>query len=170
MAQTFEVHGPFNVPVKKGKAGGALITKPEIAEFWECNDSMQDKVGCYVFGLQAGGGFKPMYVGKTTKSFKQECFSLHKLLKFADALINKLKGKPVMFFVVLQQKNKIVSKEAIASIDEVESYLIQAGFVANKGLLNDKKTSKPWSIKGIVRGGMGKPSIAANNLKQCLKL
>lgn len=163
----FTVKGPFEVPVKKEKAG-RLVTTEQAAEFWKRHSSVQGDVGCYVFGFRAAKGLKPMYIGKATKSFKQEIFTDHKRNKYNEALANQAKGTAIMFFVTLDRTAGPVNKKAI---DEAESFLIMSGLVANKSLLNDRKTAiESWSIKGIIRAGQGKPSKAAQDLKQCLSL
>jgi hypothetical protein len=164
---TFVVKGPFDVPVKIDKAG-RLITAEQAIEFWKNHDVVQSEVGCYVFAFRAAKGFKPMYVGKATKSFKQEVFTDHKRNKYNEALAGQAKGTAVLFFVALEKTSGPVNKKAI---DEAESFLIQSGLAANSKLLNDKKTVvEKWRIKGVLRAEKGKPSKAAQDIKQCLSL
>ncbi len=166
---TFAVEGPFRVPVKKQKIGRS-ITTGEASIFWEENPPLAKVgvIGCYVFCFRAGKGFKPVYIGKATKSFKQEVFTDHKRNKYNEALANQAKGTPVLFFVVLEKSKGPVNKKAI---DEAESYLIQSGLAANKNLMNDKKTSvEKWSINGIVRSAQGKNTNASTDLKKCFGL
>lgn len=74
----------------------------------------------------------------------------------------------MLFFVCL---NKTVGTVNKVAIDEAESYLIQAGLAANKALLNDKKTRvATWSINGVVRSRQGTPSLAASELRRCIKV
>lgn len=164
---TFVIKGPFDVPVKTDKAG-RLITTEQAIGFWKDHEVIQSEVGCYVFGFRAAKGFKPMYVGKATKNFKQEVFTDHKRNKYNQALAAQAKGTAVLFFVALEKTSGPVNKKAI---DEAESFLIQSGLTANNKLLNDKKTAvEKWSIKGVLRAGQGKPSKAAQDFKQCLGL
>ena len=99
---TFTVKGPFEVPVKKEKVG-RLVTAEQATEFWKGHSSVQDDVGCYVFGFRAAKGLKPMYIGKATKSFKQEIFTDHKRNKYNEALASQAKGTAIMFFVTLDR-------------------------------------------------------------------
>lgn len=166
---TFAVKGPFDVPVKKQKVGRS-ITTDEASGFWEKHPALAEigVIGCYVFGFRASQGLKPVYVGKATKSFKQEVFTDHKRNKYNEALANQAKGTPVLFFVVLEKSKGPVNKKAI---DEAESYLIQSGLAANKNLLNDKKTAvEKWSINGVIRSAQGKNTNASADLKRCLGL
>jgi hypothetical protein len=164
---TFVIKGPFEVPVRKEKVG-RIVTTEQANEFWTLHTSMQNDVGCYVFGFKAAKGLKPMYIGKATKSFKQEIFTDNKRNKYNEALAKQAKGRPVIFFVTLEKTAGRINKTAI---DEAESFLIQTGLVANKNLLNDKKTAvEKWSIKGVIRSGQGQSTKAAQAFKQCLGL
>ena len=147
---------------------GRHVTSTDAAAFWENHSVMAKECGCYVFAFKAAKGYKPVYVGKATKTFKQEVFTPHKLNKFNAGLGNQKRGTPVLFFVCLSRTNGVVNKSAI---DEAESYLIQAGLAANPGLLNDKKTKvATWSINGVVRSRQGKPSAAASEFRRCIKV
>ena len=66
MATTFSVDGPREVPVYQGKAG-PTITDENIQRFWNENKDVAAHRGCYVFGVRAGKGWTPAYVGKATK-------------------------------------------------------------------------------------------------------
>lgn len=164
---TFTVKGPFTVPVASLKAGKHISTN-EAKAFWGQHSAMASERGCYVFAFRAGKGIKPVYIGKATKSFGQEAFAPHKLNKYNQGLANQGKGTPVLFFVCLPKAKGKVNRSAI---DDAESFLIQSGLTANKALLNSKKTRQElWGIRGVVRGGSGKPSAAATELCQCLNL
>jgi len=69
------------------------------ATFWRDNDSVAWEKGCYIFAFRAGRGTKPVYVGKATKSFRQEIFTHHKLSLYHSALADQKRGAPVIFFV-----------------------------------------------------------------------
>jgi len=164
--QEFSVLGPFRVPFDEGKAAKVVAARHGVT-FWKAHLSVATRRGCYVFGIRAGGGATPWYVGKATKSFKQETFTPHKLSKYAEALANSLKGTPIMYLIAVEKRKGPVPK---ASIDEVEEFLIQVGVAANPELLNVKGTKKAtWSIRGVVRT-KGKPSKAASDFKRIMKL
>ncbi len=69
----FYVEGPFHIPCEMKAAGRVIQHK----EFWKQPDvqPFADEKGCYVFAVRAGGGYTPIYVGKATRTFKQECFN-----------------------------------------------------------------------------------------------
>ena len=163
----FQVVGPFGIPVYRG-ASGRIIRKEDGEEFFKTHQGYGDRVGCYVFGMRAGRGITPVYVGKTNRRFLAECFTSDKLTKYNRCLVDYLRGTPVMFFVVLPKKRGVDNK---AHIKELEEFLIQAGVAANPDLLNVKGTKKAeWSIIGVLRTGRGKPSQAASSFKNMMKL
>ena len=166
MTTYFTVQGPFEVPVYEGKAG-RTITPENIEGFWQHNSAMASSRGCYVFGIRAGGGFTPGYVGRASKSFKQEVFTGHKLAKYQQFLVDYAKGTPVFFFLAYPVKK---GKPNTKHIGELEEYLIQLGMTANPDLLNIKGTQvEEWGIKGMLRAGKGKPSKATAYFKTMMK-
>ena len=62
-----------------------------------------------------------------------------------------------MFFVVPGGQRKVV---ATKELGDIETFLIKAGVKKNGELKNIKnaKNLGNWSIKGVVRGGKGKPT------------
>ena len=164
---SFSVQGPFVVGTTKMPVG-RQVSSANAKAFWAVHTGVASEVGCYVFAFKAAKGYKPVYAGKATKSFKQEVFTNHKLNHYNTGLGYQRKGTPVLFFVCLSRTKGAVSKSAI---NDAESYLIQAGLAANRLLLNDKKTRvATWSINGIVRSQAGKPSAAALELRKCIKV
>ena len=167
MSTNFVVYGPYEVPAYYGKAARA-ITEENIKEFWQRHTDMGSHRGCYVFGIRAGRGLTPGYVGKATKTFKQEVFTSHKLAKYQRLLADYHKCTPVLFFVV---SPKHIGKPNATHIGELEDFLIQVALAANPDLLNIKGTrQEEWSITGVLRSGKGKPSAAAKALIRALKL
>ena len=118
--------------------------------------------------MRAGRGFRPIYVGKAVKqTFGKECFAPHKTGEhYNPALLDTLKGTPVIFFVALPAHRGKPNAKRIA---DLESFLIQLGVARNPDLSNIRgRTEKQWSIKGVVRGRRGKPSASATALKRML--
>lgn len=168
MKAIFSVDGPYSIPYYQGKSGRTL-TDDNVSEFWETNPEIEKLRGCYVFGIRAGKGLTPGYVGRATKSFKQEVFSPHKLSRYQQFLADYGKGTPVLFFLVAPTKKGALNKKNIA---ELERFLIQAGVEANSDLMNIKGTKKleEWGIAGVFAGGKGKASADARAFKQMMKL
>ena len=167
MRTVFNAVGPFEVPFYQGKAG-RTITDENVRAFWERNIDMAPRRGCYVFGIRAGKGWTPGYVGRATKSFKQEVFAHHKLTRYQQFLVEYTKGTPVLFFVTLPKKRGAPNASRIR---ELEDFLIQAGLAANPNLLNIKGTkAEEWGIAGVLRGGKGKRSSGASQFRALMKI
>lgn len=165
--QTFEVKGPFKVPTYNGRAA-KIVDSEKLADFWESSGEMGERRGCYVFAIRASKGIRPQYVGRATKTFKQEVFTPHKLEKYQRCLADIGKGNPVLFFLVPQAKK---GKPNLKAIRELEDYLIQTAVSRNENLLNVRGTDRAkWGIAGVIRGSGGKPSAAAQALKKTLGL
>ncbi len=165
----FEVQDPIAVPLTRA-AAGRLITKEDIKAFWAlpAAAAVAGGVGCYVFAIRAGRGYTPYYVGKATKTFKQEVFTPHKLNRYHETLVNVKKGTPVLFFV----KHPIQKgKNNARVIKAVEDFLIATAAATNPELVNVKGTKPPkWTIKGVLRSKAGKPSKSARSFKSCMGL
>ena len=164
---TFVVRGPFEVPFYQGK-GGRTITDDNVREFWERNKKYQNRRGCYVFGIRAGKGYTPAYVGKATRSLKQEVFAPHKLNRYQQFLAEYVKATPVLFLILTPIQKGMPNNKQIGSI---EKHLITLGVSANPDLLNQKETKSPdWGIMGVIRGGKGKVSSGTRDFRQMMSL
>jgi hypothetical protein len=162
---SFTVFGPFVIPVIK-KANGRIIGN--IDKFWNDTSTQRKMIGCYVFVMRSAKGYMPCYVGKATKSFEQECFASHKLVKYHEALVSWRKGTPVMFFISQTRRRGPVNEK---EIKQVEAYLTQVALAKNAELLNIQNTKQEqWSIQGIARGKQGKASKETRELKRALNL
>lgn len=166
MSTSFVVYGPYAVPFNK-KAAAKTMNQACAKVFWEWWPQHAKDRGCYIFAM-GNKGLTPGYVGKATKSFKQEAFTPDKLHKYQQFLADFKVGQPVMFFVTAPKK---AGKPNGRHIGQLENFLIQAALTANSELLNIKGTKQAaWSVVGILRSGKGKPSAAAKKLKHSLKL
>jgi hypothetical protein len=163
----FDVLGPFRVPMNTGK-GGRCIPKG-CPEFWEGQTSLAAQKGCYVFAIQAGKGFRPIYVGKTKRSFERECFADHKIAShYQPAIVNTGKGTPVVFFLVPRARRGKLNQRVLG---DLETFLIQVASAKNPELSNiQKRTEARWGIPGVIRGGKGKPAQAARKLRSAVGL
>lgn len=166
MTTMFKVHGPFDVPLQAG-VKSKMITE-DLSSFWQGCPTMKSQVGCYVFGIRAGKGLTPLYVGKTTNSFEKECFTAHKINHYNYGLAPYLKGTPVMFFVSYPNKK---GKTNASDIKDLEDFLIQVGRTINPDLRNIRGIKAPgWGIKGVIRGGKGKANSSETAFKRVFAL
>ena len=165
VSQIFDISGPFKVPLYKGTAG-RIVDRETVAGFWDHHRPLQNRHGCYVFGMRAGKGYTPIYVGKAAKSFKQECFTDHKLAHYNKALADYVRGTPVLFFVSLPRGRGRTNTRAIGKL---EKYLITTAEIANPNLSNVQNRARDkWGIRGFLRSGKGKPSAAAKAFRQLM--
>ncbi|MCJ7515292.1 MAG: hypothetical protein MUO89_04920 [Dehalococcoidia bacterium] len=153
-----KIFGPFAIKCKKA-IKGRIIPQRSINGFWhqEGASDCAKKQGCYVFAMQAAKGYKPWYVGKATKGFAQECFTSHKLHKYNESLALSGKGTPVLFFIAAKGTRKKVRNKYI---DQLETFLIHEAYSENNEIRQKSKikTAPRWGIKGVIRGGKGKPT------------
>ena len=133
MSTLYSVEGPFAVPFTKKKAGRLILTD-DAAKFWKKHSHVANRRGCYVFGVRAGKGSTPGYVGKASKTFQQEVFTEHKRNRFNEHLADYNKGTPVLFFLVAPSKK---GKPNIKHIGKMERFLIDTALAANPSLTNE---------------------------------
>jgi hypothetical protein len=153
---SFNVHGPFEVDYEKRSGGRTLV----FDDFWDDASEaayLAEERGCYVFAIR-NKALTPIYVGQATVSFVQETFNATNRHKYHNGFSHYGKGTPVMYFVVHpNQRGPTNAKQ----IGEIEDFLIQAGVAKNPDLQNVKGAQQPdWSIKGVIRSGVGKRSGA----------
>ncbi len=121
--------------------------------------------GVYVYALRAGRGYTPIYVGKATKSFKQECFTPDKIARHYSKSFGEF-GTPVMFFLVPETGR---SAKTDLLISKLEKAVIRAGVNKNPDLSNVHHKAGPgWGIRGVERGGRGKAPAAATEFKRAM--
>jgi hypothetical protein len=164
----FNYHGPFVIPFLKTRVGGRLISpqanSKAIKTFWTdvtkaTKLPLETHIGCYIFGMKAGRGITPHYIGKTTANFQQEVFGLHQIHRYNTALSNAKKGTPVMFFVECRVNTsaKVTTRKEIG---QLEKFLINLGFMVNPNIQNTQHVNQQpiWGIEGVVRSTKGRPS------------
>ncbi len=170
MPVNFTIHGPFDVPTKLKKIKGGKYSIQQLgdvgASLWKDKDFSKyaDKKGCYVFANAVTRGSNPIYVGRTNKSFKNECFATAKKAMLNDFLAEASKTGLKIYFVVLEHR-----KDCYEEIDLCETLLIQKCKKANENLLNIKKLAEKFTIKSF----HGDTSRAKNDViefKKCLNI
>jgi len=163
----FIVAGPFDVPLQPGVRKAKLIDRAAAKSLAGQSDGFLRR-GCYVFGIRAGKGARPIYVGMTkSQNLITEAFN-EKNVNRVNEYINRQKGNPVVYIVYQKAGKGGPAKNCIPAI---EGFLIARCAKRNPQLINvhmNKKAS--WSIAGVVNAGSGKPSAAAamfSNLIGC---
>ena len=165
------VHGPYPIPFEThGRGTSKRITRDHGKQFWsqEALKGVRAKQGCYVFALAVSRGFTPWYVGKTTKTFREEALHDHKLIYYNEVIYKGQKGTPVMFFVARSGTLKRIPR---SQIDELETFLIQSAMYKNPDIKNKQKTKTVlWGIRGVLRGGRGKAPENATRFKSMMRI
>lgn len=167
----FDVFGPFKIHRYSARHARIIRSEEGKTFFQETRVAdLANRQGAYVFGVQAGKGIRPYYVGKAEKtSFERECFTVDKIEKYNRCLADR-RGTPVMFFVALAGRRSKSAREDIAKLEE---FLIQTAVTANPELLNKRGTKRPtWSITGVLgpEKGRGKPTDAAVKFRRSMKM
>ncbi|MGO8739732.1 hypothetical protein [Rhodoblastus sp.] len=152
---TFETSKHFEVPVKK-RYGRLTLDGSPGRKFWK-QDGASDyklKKGCYIFGIKHGNNFVATYIGKATKTFKQEIFQRHKKEEhYIPALHERKTGQAIIIFIA----HIYVNKPNISSIDSMETQLIQQAVRKKLALTNLRKTYiKELKIHGVFDFRLGK--------------
>lgn len=167
----FYPYGPYEVP-----RNGRLIARDKKSKklFWEQLEAQEKGIseacGCYIFTING----KAWYVGMAERqTFKLECFSLHKIVQYNEAL-QQVKGKPkIIFLAKLTPSDNFSkpSKRGHIDITVLENMLIGLALSKNPRLQNVKGTKflKEMQVPGILntRKGVGH-SAAVQTFKKSL--
>jgi hypothetical protein len=164
----FQPAGPFSLKVEKMRYGRTIDDKA-LSAFWKTSKvtPFAQKVGCYIFAM----GNKPYYVGKATKSFKQELFSSKNLATYRR-VVAEAAGKARIYFVAHRKLDGQKGARPTKVISQVEKLLIGMAHEANPDLENVQHLNKEdrFVIVGVYNSGRGKPSQSARLLRSALKL
>jgi hypothetical protein len=167
MATELIVYEPIEIDILKNRAVKHIDAAEKNAFLKKIDEhGLSSKNGCYIFAIRAGRGYRPWYVGKATKSMKQECMAIASQRHYNAVLANGTKGTPVMFFVVPEgNKNKVSARLC----EDLETFLIQSAYNANSEIRNIQKTKVPeWSIKGLIRSGKGRRTKIQTSFKKMM--
>ena len=165
---TFEAYGPFKI-VRKTKISVSR-DKTIIREFWDDIDAKHEGLsgacGCYVFVIRG----RAWYVGLAKRQdFRHECFAIHKLLQYNEAL-QQVCGPPCLILLAKTTPRRRFAKPGNGHPDVsfLETLLIGSALGRNPGLQNIKGTKllKEMRVPGILNTGRGQ---ARSGVVQALK-
>ena len=174
----FETYGPYVVPKKKTATGGYVLSldKNSLASFWKKVNKDKDRLskgrGCYVFGVRAGRGIRPWYVGQSRRPFDKECFASDKQNTYQDVMTRIKTGNAVLFLVAKvgpisrSLSQSLPTKEA----DFVERLLMQLAYFQNGELENIQGLAfmRKIQIQGILNNPPGQPGKPSKALRTAL--
>ena len=169
--------GPFAIPRKAGAKGKKVLddSTAAINRFWKdvgrTVQGLPTARGCYVFGMRAGKGIKPWYVGQSTTGLRDECFQPTKVNYYHDVINNTNAGTPVLILIARHTKgHKLSSSLPEKEANFVEQYLIGLALRKNPELKNIKHTRylRTLQIPGVLNNPTGKPSTGAGLLRLTL--
>lgn len=169
----YRVFGPFEIP-----RVGTMVDSHAKKSFWTDvereHGRLSNAVGCYVFAIRAAKGALPWYVGKTEKgSFKGEAWTPHKLNLYNEALHERGKGKPLLYFIAKNTKGGKFAKPrkgGIGDIRALENLLIGACLRRSSHLLNARQTKhlRGITVPGYMNEQPGARSKPAKDLAKLL--
>ena len=173
----FEHYGPFDITPTYVKS---IMGAPK--GYWNGVNNevkgLSSAHGCYIFGVRSSGGKpSPWYVGQAQKSFSQECFQPHKIVRYQYVLAEHYKkGVPFLIFTarLTGSGSKFAKPPANKSvvIEELEGLLIGQALKRNGNLVNVKRT-RFWSdvtVPGLLKSPVGPPSPGTKEFKKILGL
>ena len=117
----FIVDEPLKVPLYKRALAGDVIRE----QFWPSCRSAAQACGCYVFAIprkRGASGNLPIYVGKATRTFEQECFTSDKLTKINRFLLDRRTDELLLILLRHPRGRGRINARAI---EELESNLIR---------------------------------------------
>lgn len=153
----YSIFGGF--PVSRN---GSLVSRrrEDKKSFWdkveETAPGLSDACGCYVFVIRN----RAWYVGMAERqTFKQECFALHKITQYNEAL-GQVSGNPTLFFLPkLTPGGRYASptSRGHADIRMLENLLIGSALGRNHDLQNVKGTKllREMNVPGFLNSRQG---------------
>lgn len=171
----FEVYGPF--PITRMGKGKAIAHAPaDKRAFWDDVDAhhegLSEACGCYVFVVRG----RAWYVGRAVRqTFRKECFSIHKIVQYNDAL-QTVSGPPSLILLAKQTRGgQRFAKPAKTGrghpdVCFLENLLIGSALGRNPQLQNIKGTKllKEMRVPGVLNPPRGRARIAVQKLKKAL--
>lgn len=149
MATHFQVLGPFWIPTQRRRLA-RTVTSAEARLFWSSHPDIAKRRGCYVFAIRSHGRLVPVYVGRATRSFRQEILAPHKLAKLQLALVDHPDATPCVLLVAAPLRRGAPN---VGHLAELERFLIEAATEANPSLLNiARPRPRSWTIEGLRPG------------------
>jgi hypothetical protein len=159
----FEVKGPFPVPLTPSRR---IDDRGFVESLSSREVSVLDRRGCYVYAIRNARGYRPLYVGRTKRSFYHEAFS-DRHLRRLEAFLEKSKGTLVLFFLCYVPTRGRVH---LRSIEELETHLIRSAKRKNPRLLNVQTLDDPRQFTIVGVDTRGRKTDSSRALARALDL
>lgn len=153
----FEIYGGFDV-ARSAKL--VSRSKQDKHDLWdaveEAESGLSEACGCYIFVIRN----RAWYVGMAEKqSFKQECFALHKITQYNEALA-RVTGNPTLFLIPKLTPGGRFAKPTSRGHSDIrllENLLIGSALRRNPSLQNVKGTRmlREMKVPGFLHSGQG---------------
>src|SRR6266540_1555288 len=153
----YKPYGPFVLPKSSGQ-----LNAQQKNEIWaaveKLHPGLAGAIGCYIFGIRAGRGVLPWYVGMTKrKDFKFETWQPRTLLAL-NSVLNGRKGAPVLYLIAKHTPRTGTYArpgKLHTSIAQLEELLIGVCLLRNPKLLNRRATKfiRETVVPGYLNGG-----------------
>ena len=159
----YRVFGPYSIP-----RDGTLVSKTpaDKREFWSAIEAEADGLpgacGSYVFSMRR----RAWYVGLAERpTFRQECFSLHKLNQYNYSL-RRVSGEPQLHLLAkLTPTGRFAASAANGhrDVEFLETLLIGMALNQNEDLQNIRGTKflREMRVPSILRTGRGEGRLNA---------
>lgn len=177
VANLFEVHGPFPIPVEGRTTNYVTVTKAWrqqlVDDLGGTPQSFRDseaRAGLYLLGRSVGRTVHYFYIGKSGTDLRNEVTQPHKKVNI-DAAMRGEYGLPVVTFIVYRRhKHGRACDDEL--LKEMERYLIQQARMGGNELRNRHHNhDAKWAVVGLtVRPAKGNIPAAAADLKAHLSL
>ena len=169
----YGVFGPCDIP----RDTSGHVDDKRLAQFWQKAEAMfvdglAGASGCYIFGVRAGRGATPWYIGQAKHSFKQECFTDRNLRRY-DKILRQGRGTPILFLLARRTPvGRFQRRLGEAEANRLENLLIDHCLQANSNLLNKRGTAflKEVRIPGLLNSPPGPYSQEAKSLRRLLSI
>lgn len=165
----FVPQGPFQVPTW-GRPGARQIDQERAREFWTDGfEELGDARGCYVFTLSRPRTHLPIYVGSTSRTFRQECFS-HRNLAYISWGMRNTRGRLHLFLLEYVSAGR--GRASGRAILDLEARLIGLAVRRNADLLNIHGVREAYILRvpGVLDPAHGRRSQSAVQLSSALGL
>jgi hypothetical protein len=162
----FVVKGPFDVPLRRGVAGGTYIDQDKLDQVAAQSPDLA-KPGCYVFACASPRGSLPVYVGQASRNIFREAFNPRNINNLNTYLSYRKRGRIELY--VIHQSAVRGDTGNKTCIDDIEDFLIGYASRRNGNLINIHGTrTSQWSISGVANhtngGRPGNSVIAFRNM------